>query len=248
MVYASSEDGANFSEPKQLVPESENQTHDNDIDVCVDGGKIYVCWQDAAKIFASGADLNEAAGNQHISYAVVDAATGNVLSHETVTEEAGMNDNPVAEGGRIYWYADGNISYTTVGSTAVQQIYEEARPDVNSNFRVLSEGGERTEIIWDAIAYDTEKVALYGISSSGEGQWTSPYVIAQTDSEMTGTLTGSLQGGIPYIVYIHIRNQEDGGKSSSLCVMQKKGVTDLALHYAGYEYEDFKPGQFDIGQ
>ena len=354
VVYAFSDDGANFTDPRQLVPESENQTHDNGIDVCVDDGKIYVCWQDAAKTFASGADLNEVAGNQHISYAIVDASTGNVLSHETVTEtvgcylqpkiyvnqgraqiawiqnnltsidglwgtdnqeslqkydaaagtietfpvgegnekivsmdgaagnsqtgvvyaldtdgdlqtvsdrviyfdtrlgsgedrtlltaEAGMNDNPVSEGGRIYWYADGNISYTTVGSTAVQQIYEEARSDVSSNFRVLSEG-EKTEIIWDAIAYETEKVVLYGISSSEEGQWTSPYVIEQTDSEMTGTLTGSLRGGIPYIAYMHIRNQEDGSKSSSLCVTQKKDVSDLALNYAGYEYEDFKPGQ-----
>lgn len=353
VVYASSDDGANFTAPKQLVPESENQTHDNGIDVCVDGGKIYVCWQDAAKTFASGADLNEVAGSQYISYAIVDASTGEVLSHETVTETAGcylqpqiyvnqgwaqiawiqnsmtsadglwgtdnqeslqkydaaagkvetfpigegrekivsmdgavgnsqagvvyaldtdgdlqtisdrtiyfdsrlgsggnrtpltagagMNDNPVAEGGRIFWYADGNISYTTVGSTAVQQIYEEARPDINGNFRVLSEG-ERTEIIWDAIAYETEKVALYGISSTGEG-WTSPYVIEQTDSEMTGTLTGSLRSGIPYIAYMHIRNQENGSKSSSLCVTQKKNVTDLALTYAGYEYEDFKPGQ-----
>lgn len=354
VVYAFSDDGANFTDPRQLVPESENQTHDNGIDVCVDDGKIYVCWQDAAKTFASGADLNEVAGNQHISYAIADASTGNVLSHETVTEtvgcylqpkiyvnqgraqiawiqnnltsidglwgtdnqeslqkydaaagtietfpvgegnekivsmdgaagnsqtgvvyaldtdgdlqtvsdrviyfdtrlgsgedrtlltaEAGMNDNPVSEGGRIYWYADGNISYTTVGSTAVQQIYEEARSDVSSNFRVLSEG-EKTEIIWDAIAYETEKVVLYGISSSEEGQWTSPYVIEQTDSEMTGTLTGSLRGGIPYIAYMHIRNQEDGSKSSSLCVTQKKDVSDLALNYAGYEYEDFKPGQ-----
>lgn len=354
VVYAFSDDGANFTDPRQLVPESENQTHDNGIDVCVDDGKIYVCWQDAAKTFASGTDLNEVAGNQHISYAIVDASTGNVLSHETVTEtvgcylqpkiyvnqgraqiawiqnnltsidglwgtdnqeslqkydaaagtietfpvgegnekivsmdgaagnsqtgvvyaldtdgdlqtvsdrviyfdtrlgsgedrtlltaEAGMNDNPVSEGGRIYWYADGNISYTTVGSTAVQQIYEEARSDVSSNFRVLSEG-EKTEIIWDAIAYETEKVVLYGISSSEEGQWTSPYVIEQTDSEMTGTLTGSLRGGIPYIAYMHIRNQEDGSKSSSLCVTQKKDVSDLALNYAGYEYEDFKPGQ-----
>lgn len=354
VVYAVSEDGANFTAPKQLVPESENQTHDNGIDVCVDGGKIYICWQDAAKTFASGTDLNEVAGNQYISYAVVDASTGEVMSNETVTEtagcylqpqiyvsngqvqiawvqnsmtsvdglwgrdnqeslqkynavtgeietfpigegsekivsmdgavgssqagvvyaldtdgdlqtvsdrviyfdsrlgsggsqtlltaEAGMNDNPVAEGGRIFWYADGNISYTTVGSTAVQQIYEEARPDINSNFRILSEG-ERTEIIWDAIEYETEKVALYGISSVGEGQWTCPYVIEQTDSEMTGALTGSLRSGIPYIAYMHIRNQEDGSKSSSLCVTQKKDVTDLALTYAGYEYEDFKQGQ-----
>lgn len=354
VVYASSDDGANFSAPKQLVSEDENQTHDNGIDVCVDGGKIYVCWQDAAKAFASGADLNEVVGNQHISYAVIEASTGEVLSHETVTEtagcylqpqiyvnqgrvqiawiqnsmtsadglwgtdnreglqkydmatgtietfpigegnekivsmdgavgnsqtgvvyaldtdgnlqtvsdrviyfdtrfgsegdrtlltsEPGMNDNPVSEGGRIYWYADGNISYTTVGSTAVQQIYEEARPDINSNFRVLSEG-EKTEIIWDAIAYETEKVALYGIGSSGEGQWTSPYMIEQTDSEMTGSITGSLQNGIPYIAYMHIRNQEDGSKINSLCVTQKKDVTNLALNYAGYEYEDFKPGQ-----
>ena len=53
VVYAFSDDGANFTDPRQLVPESENQTHDNGIDVCVDDGKIYVCWQDAAKTFAS---------------------------------------------------------------------------------------------------------------------------------------------------------------------------------------------------
>ena len=354
VVYASSEDGASFTAPQQLVAESENQTLDNGVDVYVDNGKIYVCWQDASKSFSSGMSLNEVAQSQIISYAVIDASTGNVLSHETVTETAGcylqpkiyvsngqpqiawiqnsmtsangiwgadnqetlqkydfatgvtetlsigdgkekivsmdgavgssqagvvyaldtdgdlqtisdriiyydtrlgsggsrtaltsgagMYNNPVSEGGSIYWYSDGNISYTTIGSNAVANIYEEERADIGSNFRVLSER-DQTEILWNAIAYETGKVALYGIHSSGNGQWTSPYVIEQTDSEMTGAVSGSLRNGIPYISYMHIQYMDDGSKCHSLCVTQKKNVTDTVLNYAGYEYEELKPGQ-----
>ena len=94
MVYASSDDGANFTAPQQLLAESENQTLDNGIDVYADNGKIYVCWQDASKSFSSGMSLNEVAQSQMISYAVIDASTGNVLSHETVTETAGCYLQP----------------------------------------------------------------------------------------------------------------------------------------------------------
>ena len=354
VVYASSDDGANFTAPQQLLAESENQTLDNGIDVYADNGKIYVCWQDASKSFSSGMSLNEVAQSQMISYAVIDASTGNVLSHETVTETAGcylqpkiyvtngqpqiawirnsmtsadgiwgadnqetlqkydcatgvtetlsigdgkekivsmdgavgssqagvvyaldtdgnlktisdriiyydtrlgsggsrtaltsgagMYNNPVSEGGSIYWYSNGNISYTTIGSNAVASIYEEERADIGSNFQVLSEG-DQTEILWNAIEYETEKVALYGIHFSGNGQWTSPYVIEQTDSEMTGAVSGSLHNGIPYISYLHIQNMDDGSKCHSLCVTQKKNVTDTVLNYAGYEYEELEPGQ-----
>lgn len=354
IVYAFSDDGVNFTEPKQLVNESENQTLDNGVDVYTDNGKIYICWQDAAESFDSGISLDEVAKQQKISYAVIDVSTGDVEFKQTVTEtagcylqpkiyvrngqvqiawirnsmtsadglwgsdnqeslqkydaatgtistfslgsgnekiismdgvsgssqsgvvyvldedgsmqtasdrkvyfdtrfgtggsrtaltaEAGVYSSPVSEGGNIYWYSDGNISYTTIGSNAVSQIYQEERADIGSEFRVLSEG-ERVEILWESIDRVTEKVALCGISSPKSGQWTSPYVIEQTDSEMTGAVSGSLYRGIPHVAYMHIKNLEDGSKCYSICMTQKKNVTDIVLEYAGYEYGDFKPGQ-----
>ena len=57
LVYAVSEDGINWSEPKQLISEDVNGTLDYGFQLVVAGNKIYIAWQDATQTYAEDADL-----------------------------------------------------------------------------------------------------------------------------------------------------------------------------------------------
>lgn len=104
IVFSTSTDGVNWSEPVQLVPEDENSTLDMDYDVYVDSGRIYICWQDASEEFPPGIGLNDTARKMYITYAVMDGATGEVEQVKTVTDEPGCYMNPViaAKDGIVY--------------------------------------------------------------------------------------------------------------------------------------------------
>ncbi len=354
VVYATSNDGVSFSSPRQLIGEKENQTFDNGIDLFADDGKIYVCWQDAAESYPSGISLMDAVKKLHISYAILDSATGNVLSYQTITDKEGcymqpkiyvqdgqvriawvrinmtdsnnlwgadnqeelqiydaasgeisilpigsdkekiismdgavgdgqsgviyaldmdgdlatVNDrkiyfdtrfetkgsqkaltadtgiyaNPVAAGGYYYWYADGNIEYAKIGTDTVRQFYDDILSDMNSDFVAISDGSN-TELIWNAIDGETEKVSLYGIRMLGNGDWSRPFRIKQTDSEMTGALSGCMDSGVPFIAYQHIVRNEDGSKEYSISAARREDVIDVSLDYAEYDYGQFEPDQ-----
>ncbi len=163
-------------------------------------------------------------------------------SQTPLTENAGLYTSPVVSGNNYYWGTGGNIAYATIGSSAVQYIYDEERADLGSEFHVISEGN-KTQIIWNAIEYETEKVAFYGISSVEGGEWSKPCIIKQTDSEMTSVVSCTLKNEMPLIAYVNIKNETDGSKTYNLCITEEVSTTNISLNYAIYEYDQFEQGQ-----
>lgn len=355
LVYAISDDGQTWSQPVQVVPEDKNQTADNGFDLYVDGGNIYVCWQDAAEIYESGISLENAIQRIQISYAVIDSASGNVVSHQTVTPQmgcyvqpkicavngnieitwidnkmttesgiwnvansqklmkwnssgnqiaelsignaqekivsmdaaltgtqmgvvyvldqdgnltttsdrvvyydtrqqstasdkillsssAGMISNVVVENGYYYWYADGNIYYAPIGSSQISKIYETAKENLPGDFVVASDNG-KPSILWNAIDQETEKVSIYSISKQESGNWSQPFIMNRTDSEMTGVMSAAYHNGKLQTAYMHTQNAADGSKYRSIYTIGEQERKDIFLNYAIYDNEDFALGQ-----
>ncbi|MCM1160553.1 MAG: DUF6273 domain-containing protein [Roseburia sp.] len=85
LVYAVSADGKSFSQPKRLIPETEDKTADYSFDLQADGENIHIIWQDAETVLESGAGLSDVAENISISYAKLNTATGQVEEKKKLT-------------------------------------------------------------------------------------------------------------------------------------------------------------------
>lgn len=172
LVFATSTDGNNWSEPVQLVAEEDNQTLDDDFDVYVDNDKIYVCWQDAAEEFASGISLNEMIQKLNISYAVVNAATGSVEKTETVTKEVGSYLQPkiAAKDGKVYITYISNHMTTEGGIWDADNTEELIRYDSESNaLTTLSIGNGREKIAgMDMVATASGAGIYYTVDKDGD--------------------------------------------------------------------------------
>ncbi|MBD5466237.1 MAG: hypothetical protein HDR22_10585 [Lachnospiraceae bacterium] len=89
LVYAVSADGRSFSQPKRLIPETEDKTADYSFDLYADGENIHIIWQDAQTVLESGAGLSDVAENISISYARLNTATGQVEEKKKLTAVPG---------------------------------------------------------------------------------------------------------------------------------------------------------------
>lgn len=89
LVYAVSTDGRSFSQPKRLIPETEDKTADYNFDLYADGETIHILWQDAETVLESGAGLSDVAENISISYARLNTATGQVEEKKKLTTVSG---------------------------------------------------------------------------------------------------------------------------------------------------------------
>ena len=88
LVYSLSDDGKKWSEPVQIIPEEENSTPDLGYDVYADENNIYIVWQDGVRELGEEEDIEAMVESMSIRSAVMDAATGQILSTETLTDHA----------------------------------------------------------------------------------------------------------------------------------------------------------------
>ena len=94
LVYAVSEDGLRWSEPVQLVPETENATPDLGYDVYAQGDKIYILWQDGTRILSEEEDVLAMAESMGIRTAVLDTANDSVTAGSMITEQPAYYMHP----------------------------------------------------------------------------------------------------------------------------------------------------------
>ena len=88
LVYSVSDDGKKWSEPVQIIPEEEDSTPDLGYDVYTDEKNIYIVWQDGVRELGEEEDIEAMVESMSIRSAVMDAATGQILSTETLTDHA----------------------------------------------------------------------------------------------------------------------------------------------------------------
>ena len=88
LVYSVSDDGKKWSEPVQIIPEEEDSTPDLGYDVYADENNIYIVWQDGVRELGEEEDIEDMVESMSIRSAVMDAATGQILSTETLTDHA----------------------------------------------------------------------------------------------------------------------------------------------------------------
>ncbi len=86
IVYSVSTDGNVWSAPTQLVAEETNATPDLGYDICTDGTKIYVVWQDGTRVLSDDEDVVAVVESMGIRTAVLDTADNSVVVNELLTQ------------------------------------------------------------------------------------------------------------------------------------------------------------------
>ena len=96
LVYATSEDGENWSAPVQLIAETGNSTADFDYDVFVDGTKVHIVLSKAnARFDVFSATLDQMAASSEIYYACLNTVTGEVTEWQQITDNEYADVMPV---------------------------------------------------------------------------------------------------------------------------------------------------------
>ena len=105
LMYAKSSNGINWTSPKRLIPETEDNTIDGDYDVFVRNGKIYIVWQDSTRHITAEDSVTDLFKSLSVRYAVLDTANDTVAEGRQLTDIEGAYMYPctVASGDEAYF-------------------------------------------------------------------------------------------------------------------------------------------------
>ena len=126
LMYAKSANGTDWSTPKQLAAEADDNTLDGAYDIFVNDGKIYVTWQDATRQLTDMDDVLSAAKSLSVRYAVLDTVEDTVIENRCLTEDAGYYMYPctVAAGDEVYSaYVKNMLDTDDFDSNNTQKLY-----------------------------------------------------------------------------------------------------------------------------
>ncbi len=126
LMWSKSSDGINWSEPKQLIEESEDDTLDGSCKVFVDGGKIYLTWQDAVRQLTQEDDILNVLKSLSVRCAVLDITEDSVIENKCLTQDTGYYMYPctVAAGNEIYSaYVHNMLDTGAVEGNNMQHLY-----------------------------------------------------------------------------------------------------------------------------
>lgn len=104
LVYSVSYDGNKWSEPVQLISESEDSTPDLGYDVFADNSNIYIVWQDGTKELEEDANVVDMVSSLSIKYATMNTKTGHITVSDSLTDRAAYYMYPqiMVNGNDIY--------------------------------------------------------------------------------------------------------------------------------------------------
>lgn len=126
IVYAESEDGVTWSEPKRLLPETEDGTFDGSFNIFTSGFKIYITWQDGTKVLEDGASIEQILKSMVIRRAVFDTQSGNVSVTDRLMQESGYYMYPcsAAQGDTCYTaYVHNTLDSGDIYGNNTQSLY-----------------------------------------------------------------------------------------------------------------------------
>ncbi len=126
LVYATSRDMVNWSEPRQIVPETANSTADYMYDVCVEGGKIHIAMCKANQQFGTGeVGLNEMAASADVYYTNLDTDSMVIAPLQCVAGNSYANLIPkvvAADGQVVVAYAENQMENGIFGLGNTYQV------------------------------------------------------------------------------------------------------------------------------
>lgn len=126
LMYSKTTDGVNWSTPKQLLAESEDNTLDASFDVFLNGNQIYLVWQDAARPLTEEEGILDAVRLMSVRYAVLDIDKDQVTESERLTENEGYYMYPctVAAGDESYFaYVHNTLDTGDIDGNNTQHLY-----------------------------------------------------------------------------------------------------------------------------
>ena len=135
LVYATSRDMVNWSEPRQIVPETANSTADYMYDVCVEGGKIHIAMCKANQQFGTGeVGLNEMAASADVYYTNLDTDSMVIAPLQCVAGNSYANLIPkvvAADGQVVVAYAENQMENGIFGLGNTYQVVSASIVDGN---------------------------------------------------------------------------------------------------------------------
>lgn len=126
LTYSKTTDGVNWSTPKQLLAESEDNTLDASFDVFLNGNQIYLVWQDAARPLTEEEGILDVVRLMSVRYAVLDIDKDQVTESECLTENEGYYMYPctVAAGDESYFaYVHNTLDTGDIDGNNTQHLY-----------------------------------------------------------------------------------------------------------------------------
>lgn len=126
IVYAESEDGDTWSEPKRLLPETEDGTFDGSFNIFTSESKIYITWQDGTKVLEDSASIEQILKSMVIRRAVFDTQSGSVSVTDRLMQESGYYMYPcsAAQGDTCYTaYVHNTLDSGDIYGNNTQSLY-----------------------------------------------------------------------------------------------------------------------------
>lgn len=155
----------------------------------------------------------------------------------------GINSKLVVNGSTFYWYSDDNIAYATNSSDVKYVFDSEISTNVNDSFNIISENNQ-TKIIWQATNedYDDIVISVYETSLINSN-WSTPYKLIDTQSQLTSDLSGFIKSGQSYIGYSEYNFD---GDNTYVSVKMINGISPPErsyLHDVSYDLVDVVEGE-----
>ena len=144
LVYATSKDGNNWSEPKRVLSESEDGTLDGAYAVAAKGDQLLITWQDAVRKIGAEDDVTSVAKSLSVRSVMLDTSSGAVSKNRLLTTQAGYYMYPctVAAGGEAYYaYVENELSSGDLLGNGKHDLYV-AKGDEQAKEVVLPEKGQ----------------------------------------------------------------------------------------------------------
>lgn len=122
------------------------------------------------------------------------------LNNERLTNNDYLDSKPVFSGGRLYWYADGNITEYDAASGSASSILPEEDPITNDRFDIIDDGNGNRAIVFAQADNLAREICAY-IYDSASGKWGGKIALTDMASDIS-SFSGvfSSDGSMKFIV------------------------------------------------
>lgn len=126
----------------------------------------------------------------------------------------------------LYWYDNGNISYSE-GNSVKHVFDEENMPILGQEFSVISDENN-TSVVWTTVSDEDGSISLNSASATNDG-WTNAYVEEALSSEFTAKISGFQKNGELVYTYLAKNSNRNDDLESSIIVEKPKERKDTAV-------------------
>lgn len=138
----------------------------------------------------------------------------------------------------MFYYSNGNIAYTTDGSTINKVFNDNNLPNgLNDSFTILS-GNGKSVILWTAQAeQNTQKQIIYAVNYDGS-KWSGAYILKTVNAETVSAPTGYIDSAGKLV----LSYGWSSGNASEIISETIAPFTDISLDNVDFEQNGITPG------